>query len=358
MTIAFVSRDFNGTFPNITPAGCTYYRCYLPMAVANHSARLGVPAWDSSRGYGIKESETTGLFGFDVVFMKLIMDRWAPKQIELAQSLGQKIIVDIDDFHEGLTPANKAFHVTDPELNKRANRDFYSQVIEAADIVTVSTPFLLGYYSTKRNNVHMIRNGVNLHQFTRRKHTSSKPVIGWAGAVSYRNNDLEQLREWLPDFLEEHDLMFHHAGHEDGMPSFADITGVSPNRVTTSPIVPISEYAAGLRFDIGIVPLSDIPFNEAKSNIKGLEYAAAGIPFVASPLPEYQVLHDDGVGMLAETPDEWRQHFETLLDYRTRKRVAAVNEQIVRKRWGIDSRADEWNRLFTVASLSTPRSSH
>lgn len=349
MAIAFVSRDFNGTFPNITPAGCTYYRCYLPMAVCDQKARLGIPAWDSIRGYGIQESETTGIFGFDTVVMKLIMDRWAPKQIELAQQLGQKIIVDIDDFHEGLTPANKAYHATDPKLNKRANRDFYAQVIEAADMVTVSTPFLLDYYSQRRGNVHMVRNGVNMHQFTRRKHTG-RPVLGWAGAVSYRNNDLEQLREWLSDFLEEHDLSFHHVGHDPESPSFADITGVSPNRVTTSPIVPISQYAAELRFDIGLVPLSDIDFNRAKSNIKGLEYAAAGIPFVASPLPEYQLLHETGVGLLADTAQDWKLQIEALLDYKERKRAAAISEQIVRKKWSIECRSQDWQRVFSIAS--------
>ena len=157
MKIGFLSRDFNGTFPNITPAGCTYYRCYLPMAVSGVKAALGMPAWDSRYGFGVLESDKTGVFGFDKVVLKLIMDRWAPKQIELAKSLGQTIIVDIDDFHDGLTPANKAYHATDPELNKRANRDFYNQVIEAADIVTVSTSFLFNHYLEKVNAVFLFR---------------------------------------------------------------------------------------------------------------------------------------------------------------------------------------------------------
>jgi glycosyltransferase involved in cell wall biosynthesis len=274
------------------------------------------------------------------------MDRWAPKQIELAKSLGQTIIVDIDDYHDGLTPANKAYHATDPELNKRANRDFYSQVIEAADIVTVSTPFLLEHYMEKVNAVFMVRNGVNMHQFQPRKQPS-KPVIGWAGAVSYRNGDLEQLREWLPDFLEEHDLKFHHAGHDPEAPSFAEVTGINPERVTTSPIVPIAQYADGLRFDIGLVPLSDILFNHAKSNIKGLEYAAAGIPFVASPLPEYRLLAKDGVGHLASSPDEWRLHIENLLDYKTRRREAAISRNEVARNWSIDARATEWKMILS-----------
>ena len=347
MAIGFLSRDYNGKFPWITPGGCTYYRCLLPMSICRQTARLGMPAWDSARGWGIKETDTTGIFGFSTIVLKLIMDRWAVKQVEMAQSLGQRVIVDVDDYHEGLTPANKAYHLTDPEKNKRANREFYQQILMAADALIVSTPFLLDVYSQQRENVTMVRNGVNMKQFERRKHTSSKPVIGWAGAIPYRNNDLEQLREWLPDLLEEHDLRFHHAGHDPSAPSFAEIVGIPTHRVTTSPIVPINDYADGLRFDIGLVPLNDIPFNHAKSNIKGLEYAAAGIPFVASPLPEYRLLHETGAGSLADTPQQWRTAVERLLDYKTRKRDAAIGYDTVSQNWSIQSRAAEWNAVLS-----------
>ena len=349
MAIAFLTRDYNGRFPYITPAGCAYYRCLLPMSVCGQQARMGMPAWSPTKGYGIKDSESTGIFGFSTVVLKLIMDRWAPRQIELAQQLGQTIIVDIDDYHEALTPANIAYHQTHPEVNKAANRDNYQRVIEAADILTVSTPYLYDIYSQQHPNVHMVRNGVNMPQFTRRKHTTSKPVIGWAGATNYRNNDLEQLRDWLPGFLEDHDLMFHHAGHSPDSPSFAHITGIPDWRVTTTPIVPIHDYADNLLFDIGIVPLNDIPFNHAKSNIKGLEYAASGIPFVASPLPEYRELSSSGVGLLADTPGLWRSQLETLLDYKTRKKTAAIGHNIVLHEWAIEAREKEWQDVFALA---------
>jgi glycosyltransferase involved in cell wall biosynthesis len=275
------------------------------------------------------------------------MDRWAPRQIQIAQQLGQYIIVDIDDYHEGLTPANKAYELTHPERNKKSNREFYEQVIAAADMVTVSTPFLHEVYSQRHPNVQLVRNGVNMLQFERRKHTTQKPILGWTGAVSYRNNDLEQLREWLPNFLEEHDLTFHHAGHDPDSPSFAEVTGIPEWRVTTSPIVPIAHYADGLRFDIGLVPLNEIPFNHAKSNIKGLEYAASGIPFIASDLPEYRLLHETGVGVLASTPEEWRSAAEILLDYKQRKQASAIGWGVVSREWSIEARADDWQELFT-----------
>lgn len=348
MSVGFISGDFSVSPAGVlTPGGCGYYRCILPMLVCGQKAHAGRVAWDSIRGFGIRDTNTTGVFGFKTIALKLMMDRWIPKQIQLAQALGQRIVIDLDDHFDGLTPANKAFAVTHPEENKRANLNYYRESIALADTITVSTPFLLDHYGKQRDNVIMVRNGVNANTFNKVKHTRNKPVIGWAGATAYRNNDLEQLADWLPAFLNEHDLMFHHAGHSDNAPSFTEITGVDRHRVTTSPIVPINNYSSGFKFDIGIVPLRDIPFNHAKSNIKGLEYAAAGIPFVATDLPEYRLLHEDGVGHIAATQQDWVTQLEHLLVYDNRRSEAARCHRIVTERWSIANRAEDWQNVFT-----------
>lgn len=346
MSVAFISSDFHIINGRLTPGGCGYYRCILPMLVCGQRAHAGQEAWDSTRGFGIKDTSSTAIFGFTHVMLKLMMLRWTPRQIELAQNLGQRVYCDIDDYYQGLTPANKAYTETDAQQNKIQNRDHYEKVIDTVDVLTVSTPFLLEHYQRRRDNVVMVRNGVNLNQFTPVQQ-NRKPVLGWTGATDYRNNDLEQLREWLPDFLEDHDLTVHHAGHKPDAPSFADLTGVNPLRVTTSPLVPIDLYPTGFKFDIGLIPLNDIPFNHAKSNIKGLEMVAAGIPFVASDLPEYRLLHEDGVGLLATTPEEWAAQVASLLPLSHRNREAARQRAIVSQRWSIEARAEEWRAVFS-----------
>lgn len=349
MKIAFLTRDIHGIPP--VPGGCAFYRCYLPMhalAAAGHRVSMGFPVYDPIRGYGVRENNGYGLFGFDTIVLKLIMDKPAAAQMRLAKNnAGQRFIVDVDDFYQGLTEANKAYSLTDPEQNPWTNRSHYEAVIAEADIVTVSTPFLLDYYRDIHPDVRLVRNGVNGLMFDE-VNQHDKPVIGWAGATNFRNNDLEQLRDWLPEFLEEHDLMIHHAGATDDAPSFSDVTGVNPDRLRTSPLVPITEYAAGFQFDIGIVPLSDIPFNHAKSNIKGLEYAASGIPFVASDSPEYRVLHDNGVGMLANDTVSWVSNMKTLLPRAQRLAESRRIRNIVLREWSIEARATDWVRAITA----------
>jgi glycosyltransferase involved in cell wall biosynthesis len=58
-------------------------------------------------------------------------------------------------------------------------------------------------------------------------------------------------------------------------------------------------------FDLGIVPLENNTFNDSKSWLKGLELASLGVPFVASPTPDYRKLHGHGVGLLAESRNQW-----------------------------------------------------
>jgi len=346
--VAFLTRDLYGEPTNFSPGGCAFYRCYLPMAVLQaKKASLGMPVYDPIRGYGVMENSKIGMYGFDTISLKLIMDRGTAQMMRLARNnVGQKFVIDIDDYYKGLTPANKAYELSNEETNKKANRVFYDEAIAEADLLTVSTPFLLEHHSKTHPNVRMIRNGVNPNMFDPVTQ-NTKPVIGWAGSTNFRNNDLEQLEEWLPDFLEEHDLMVHHAGHSDNSPAFHAVTGVNPDRVRTTPLTLITHYASGFRFDIGLVPLNDIEFNHAKSNIKGLEYAAAGIPFIASDTPEYRLLHEAGVGRIARTADDWRHNAEALMSLHTRRLEAKRIRHTVITDWSIDARKQEWRDAYS-----------
>jgi O-antigen biosynthesis protein len=348
MRVAWITNDFAKIDNTLHPGGCAYYRCMLPKGtIGNPEAVFGRPAWTGMHGYGVRVSADTARFGFDVVVMKQMMQRWVPYEMEIAKKLGQKLIVDIDDHYDGLHEDNLAYRTTDPAKNKISNREYHNQVIELADTVVVSTPFLFEYYKDKGvRDVRLVRNGINPEQFDKRKHSTMKPVLGWVGAMHWRSGDIETLRPWLGDFLEEHDLMFHHAGHMPDAKLFWDASGINPDRVLLSPMQVISEYHNMFLMDIGLVPLNDIEFNHAKSTIKGLEYAASNIPFIAQATPEYSRLASLGVGRVANTPDEWVKHATELLDYNVRKREAAVQRARALNEHSMLVRKREWDQMF------------
>lgn len=68
------------------------------------------------------------------------------------------------------------------------------------------------------------------------------------------------------------------------------------------------------QFDIGIMPLKDDPFQKGKCALKLLQYMAAGLPTVASPVGvNATVVQHCQTGMLAKTETEWHQALEFLI---------------------------------------------
>ena len=356
-TISFLTYDWaTGTKP-LQPNGCAWYRCLLPMRELEKfgwKVGMGFPRLSDEYGYGQLLNEDQSIHGWDILVFKLVMRKSIAQHVREAQAKGQKIVVDIDDFFEGLDPSNRAFDATDPRRNEENNRDHYFQMIMEADAVITSTPFLHDYYATKRKNVFLVRNGLDMERWKMRTDNSKhKPVVGWVGATPWRSGDLEELRPFMQNIFKKHNLKFHHSGHTPDAPFAFEQLGVARDICTVMPLVPILDYPRiFVPIDIGIVPLSSIPFNNAKSFIKGLEYAGSGVPFISSPSPEYEYLASKGVGRIARTAEEWEYHIGELVSPQMRKDEAMLNYETVRDMFSMEVRGSDWNEVMEkIAAL-------
>lgn len=291
------------------------------------------------------------MHGWDIVILKLLMQKSVLEGMETAEKLGQKIVVDVDDWFDGLPESNNASQTTDPVTNPKNNREIYAEIIMRAHAITVSTPFLHEYYSKKRKNVFLVRNGIDINSKRRwsqqrNRNVQGKIAVGWVGATSWRGLDLEQLNPWFSEYLDKNNLNFHHSGHTDNSPNAGKILNIKEGSFRVAPLVPILQYPQIFNhFDIGIVPLNNIPFNHAKSFIKGLEYAAAGIPFICSYSPEYEFLVDSGIGRMARTEAEWIYHLEELMHAKKRVDEKKHNLEALQD-FSIQKRGLEWNSVL------------
>lgn len=67
------------------------------------------------------------------------------------------------------------------------------------------------------------------------------------------------------------------------------------------------------RFQVGIMPLPDTPYTRSKAAFKLLQYMAAGLPVVASPVGvNRELIETSGAGFAAETEAEWESALRTL----------------------------------------------
>lgn len=348
ISIAFISGDWNNEVSPPEANGCAHYRQVLPCGLLSgmgYNALVGQPRPYDGVGIGIAKDDG-GLFGFDITVLKLMMHVSVPQLFHVMQAKGQRVVVDIDDFHFSLHEENIAHAATNPHTNPMNNRMWYEIGIRQADNVTVSTAFLADFYGRRCRDVRLVRNAVETDRFSP-VYQPDRPVYGWLGGTLWRSGDIELLSSWLPRFTTDHDVTVHHAGHIPGDPRhFAIRAGLKA--VQTSSMRSMSGVPEMLQnFHVGLVPLVRNAFNEAKSYLKGLEYAAAGIPFIATPTEEYRLLHSAGIGRLASTPDEWRDHATELLDADVRREEAQRQRDIVAREFDISGMGEAWASAIT-----------
>jgi glycosyltransferase involved in cell wall biosynthesis len=251
---------------------------------------------------------------------------------------------------EALEPTNMAYKTTSPEANPNNNRDHYNKIIEQADALIMSTPFLKEYYQKKYPDkpIFVVRNSIDIDRWHMRKDKSGNfPTVGWVGATPWRSGDLETLNPFFGEYLTKNNLRFHHSGSIINAPSVLQQIGIEEKSYTSEPMKPIMKYPELFRkMDIGIVPLRDVEFNHAKSFIKGMEYTAAGIPWIAGWSPEYEYITSHGIGRLAKTPDDWLSHLDELKNPKVRNIERQKNRQLLKELHSTEVRAKEWDQVF------------
>jgi glycosyltransferase involved in cell wall biosynthesis len=141
-------------------------------------------------------------------------------------------------------------------------------------------------------------------------------TIGWTACEEHKH-DLAalDLRRTLRELLDRHPaLRVESVGLDLGLPA---------DRYRRFPLVQYEQLADHVAaFDVGIAPIDDIAFNRARSNVKIKEYAAAGVPWLASPIGPYAGLGERQGGRLV-ADDAWPRELDRLIrDGRGRRKLA------------------------------------
>ena len=172
-------------------------------------------------------------------------------------------------------------------------------------------------------------------------------VIGWQGSNTHDTDFREVVPALARLVKEREDVTLRFFG---SLP--LSLRGHVPeDRLQWSKGVEFDLYPSQLafiNFDIGLAPVTNARFNQAKSNLKWLEYSAVGTPTVASKVYPYEKSIEQGVtGYVCETADDWYRSLTALLDDPAlRQRMGARAKAHVWEHWGT-SRALTWATLFT-----------
>lgn len=185
---------------------------------------------------------------------------------------------------------------------------------------------------------------------------NGQPVrLGWSGSDG-------SIRETLFPYLPMLESLQERLGFE-----FVIITNTSPRlpasrlRFSFVPWKADEEGSLARHMDIGLMPLVDNAFQRGKCGLKLLQYMAAGLPTVASPVGVNADITIQGeTGFLARTTDEWSSALEAMIgspDLRTTLGSAG------RRRCVAEYSVSRWlphlvEILERVGRSKTPESSH
>ena len=280
----------------------------------------------------------------------VIIHRFFPGSLENLHNLidkckcyNKKLIFDIDDLLFDLPK----YH------SDRLNFSFTEallpiyQVIQAADLVTVSTTYLKDQISELNNNIIVLPNYIDddLWEFKPvGKDRGQELIIGYMGTKTHIR-DLEIVAPALLEILDHFSgkVLFKIYGFEPPE-ILKQHQFVSFDNKFNLDYTKFARYFQACNIDIGIAPLSYNLFNKCKSHIKFLEYSISGIPGVYSHIKPYEeIITENNNALLANGVQEWRLALKRLIeDEDLRVKLALEAQATVKESWTLSKNIHEW----------------
>lgn len=161
--------------------------------------------------------------------------------------------------------------------------------IGVCDRLVVSTEFLAHQFRGANGDIRVVQNRLPRALWgnapparVARDMAGRKPVVGWAGGVSHQG-DLELIAQVVKETADQVDWVFMGMCPEPIRPYVkAFHTGVP------TPDYPKRLMEITRDWDLAVAPLELNAFNEAKSNLRLLEYGWCGLPVICTDITPYQ----------------------------------------------------------------------
>jgi GT2 family glycosyltransferase/glycosyltransferase involved in cell wall biosynthesis len=287
-------------FDNGTPTPCAYIRLLQPLDHPDIGHDFDVV---------LADAEEALRYRADI----FVTQRYAVPDLEAVNRLIRhcrqhdiSLLYDMDD---------DLLHIPrdHPDANElRSKTRQISRMVRGASAVWVSTPALAETLGELRDDVRVVANGLDERLWCAYP-TPTPPRQGplrvlFMGTATHDTDFaiVEPALVRVKAVFAEHvsiDLVGVSRRHD--LPGWVNRAAMSVHASQSYP--GFVNWFTQQHFDIGIAPLADTPFNRCKSSIKALDYAAVGLPVLASDREAYRGSLADGVGgmLLPDSADAW-----------------------------------------------------
>lgn len=294
---------------------------------------------ESLKGYIQRFLTLFSVGKYDVLIIEKELFPYLPACFEwFLKWIGVKYIVDYDDA---------IFHNYDQSSNPII-RNFLSRkiatVMKNASVVVAGNAYLADYAKNSgAKKIEIIPTVIDLDRYPQKKHSqgSADFIVGWVGTRSTFEKHLAPCKNWIRELEMSHpEIKFHVVGIPTDM-------GMGKN-VKWIPWTEETETREILKMDVGIMPLEDSPWEKGKCAYKLIQYAACGIPGIASDVGmNKEVTIENETGFLVNTEEEWiKRIFELKNNPTERKRLGMNARKLVEEKYCIQVTAGKWQKLL------------
>jgi hypothetical protein len=262
----------------------------------------------------------------------LVKPRQPRRVIDALRRANPNIVVDIDDaiWEWNASTATRFTHA-----------------LERARLAIAGSDYLVSEITTMRATIPTVRMrpAIDVSAYAPRDHHSRAPVIiGWIGGPSSLNDFTPQVVAALQRVV----------GHRAELVVVCDRPLEADVQSRFVPWTLEAEASLVGGFDIGIMPLRDDPASRGRCGLKVIQYQAAGLPVVASPVGVGPELVDSEVGMLAAATDDWIGGLSVLVaDASLRRRLGEAARVRAEERYDLGVSTDIVQKAF--ASLASTK---
>ncbi len=268
---------------------------------------------------------------YDLIWIYVEAFPWIPAWLEsFLLPTGVPFVVDYDDA---------MFHRYDqhrlPIIRKLLGQKIDRVMREAAVVVAGNHYIATRARDAGAKCVKILPTVVDLKRFPLAPATESEPfTIGWIGSPATAYN-LQVIRPALEAFCECRSARVVAVGSGS-----LDLGNVP---LEVKPWTESTEVEEIRRFDVGIMPLVDSPFERGKNGFKLIQYMACARPVIGSPVGVNRDIIVDGEnGFCATTSDEWILALERLWgDRDLRNRQGKAGRLRVEERYSLQVAAPQ-----------------
>lgn len=251
------------------------------------------------------------------------------------------VVWDIDDDYGNLPDHSPAVIKYGREMTDRSYRSMLTTARLSTVMTTPSAELARIYRQAGVGRVVVVPNAVTDAVRERIERDDDGVVVGWiAGSEHSTDAAVLDLSTVMGRLI---------AAQPEVRVECIGVDLALPTRYRNDRSVPFPNLPRRMAtWDIGIAPLANTPFNCARSDIKVKEYAASGVPWLASDLAPYAQLGPDHGGRLV-ADDQWFAELQRLVrDGPARQALAECG-----RAWAAtettDMIAERWERVYREA---------